>query len=132
MLVNRTLLAASTVLFAASAAFAQSDEEILETVRTSATDIYLEQLPDDVSKPLMKSGLSPSDVERLVRQLASDSAACFVDAVVGYAALHDVPLSDFVLADGAISFDDDSHRDFERLLAPCILAARQAAGLSER
>ena len=103
----------------------------LETIRTSATDVYLEQLPDELSESLLTSGLSPSDVDRLLRQLADDSAACFVDAAVGYAALRDVSLSDFVSADGAISFDDGSHEGFERLLAPCILAARQAAGLGE-
>ena len=125
---NPTILITSIALFIASGAFAQSDEEILETLRTSITENYLEQLPNDLPESFLNSGLSPMDKERLVRQLANDGAACFVDAVVGYAALNDVPLSDFV-ADGLVSFDGDSGIEFEQLLAPCILAARQAAGL---
>lgn len=131
-IMNRTLLTVSIALFVASAAFAENDEEILETLRASATEIYLQQLPDELPESFVNSGLSPSDIERLVRQLADDGAACFVAAVLGYADQHDVPLSDFVSADGAISFDGDSGEDFERLLAPCILAARQAAGLNSR
>ena len=127
---NRTMVIASIVLFIASGAFAQSDEEILETLRSSVTENYLEQLPNDLPESFLNSGLSPMDKERLVRQLASDGAACFVDAVVGYAALNDVPLSDFV-ADGGVSFDGDSGSEFVQLLSTCILAARQTAGLSE-
>ncbi len=126
---NRTMLITSIVLFIASGAFAQSDEEILETLRTSVTEVYLEGLPNELPESFLNSGLSPMDKERIVRQLANDCASCFVDAVVGYAALNDVPLSDFV-ADGVVSFDRDSGSEFEQLLAPCILAARQAAGLS--
>lgn len=127
---KRITLITSIMLVAASGAFAQSDEEILETLRTSVTEIYLEQLPNDLPESFLNSGLSPSDIERLVLQLANDGAACFVDAVVGYAAQNEVPLSDFV-SDGVISFDGESGSEFELLLAPCILAARQAAGLSE-
>jgi len=127
---NRTMLITSIVLLIASGAFAQSDEEILETLRTSVAEVYLEQLPSDLPESFLNSGLSAIDKERIVEQLANDGAACFVEAVVGYVALNDVPLSDFV-ADGVVSFDNDSGNEFEQLLAPCILAARQAAGLSK-
>lgn len=67
---NRTLLTTSIVLFIASSAFAQSDDEILETLRTSITETYLEELSNDLPKSFLNSGLSPSDKERLVQQLA--------------------------------------------------------------
>ncbi len=127
---NRTMLMTSTALFIASGAFAQSDEEILETLRTSVTEVYLEGLPNELPESFHNSGLSPMDKERIIRQLANDCASCFVDAVVEYAALNDVPLSDFVV-DGVVTPARDSGIEFERLLAPCILAARQAAGLSK-
>ena len=128
---KRITLIFSVMLVAAPGAFAQSDEEILETLRTSITQTYLQQLPNDLPESFLNSGLSPSDKERLVQQLANDGAACFVDAVVSYATQNDVPLSGFVSDDGLISFDGDSASEFEQLLAPCILAARQAAGLSK-
>lgn len=128
---NRTWLTTSIVLIVAPGAFAQSDEEILKTIRASAAEIYLEQLPNDLPESFLNRGLSPSDIERLVQQLANDGAACFVDAAAGYAVLKDVPLSEFVSDEGVISIDNDSRGDFEQLLHPCILAARQAAGLSE-
>ena len=66
-------------------------------------------------------------------QLVNDSAACFTDSLVEYAALRDVPLSDFVSEDseGAIHFDGDSANEYEQSLLPCLLAAKQAAGVSE-
>ena len=128
---NRTMLIASFVLFIASDAYAQSDKEILEALRASITEIYLKQLPNDLPESWQNSGLSPSDKERLIRQLANDGATCFVDAAVGYAALHEVPLSDFISDELTVSIDGDTRSDFEQLLNTCILAARQAAGLSE-
>ena len=81
---NRTMVIASIVLFIAPDAYAQSDIEILEMLRASITEIYLEQLPNDLPESWQNSGLSPSDKERIVRQLANDGASCFVDAAVGY------------------------------------------------
>ena len=128
---KRVSLITSIMLVATPSAFAQSNEEILETLRTSITETYLEQLPKDLPESFRNSGLSPSDKERLVQQLANNGAACFVDAVVEYAALYEIPISNFVSSEGTIHFDGDSATEFEQLLAPCILAARQAAGLSK-
>ncbi len=130
MALNRTLLGTPIVLFIMSGAFAQSDEEILETLGDSITQVYLDQLPSELPKSFLDSGLAPADIEQLIAKLASDCAVCFVDAVVDYAAINDVPLSDIV-ADGVVSLDGDSAREFELLLNPCILTARQAAGLVE-
>ncbi len=118
------------MLVAAPGAFAQSDEEIIETVRTSAAEIFLEQMPNDLPKSFLNSGLSPSDKERLMLQLANDSADCLADTVVEYSALYDVPISDLVSSEGTIHFDGDSGSEFEQLLNPCILIARQVAGVS--
>ena len=117
------------VLFTAAGAFAQNDEEILETLRTSVTKVYLEGLPNELPKSF-HAGMAHSDKERIVRQLADDCAACFVDAVVKYAALFNVPLSDFV-ADGVVTPGRGLAGEFEQLLNPCIIAARQEAGIVE-
>ncbi len=127
---KRITLITSIMLVAAPGAFAQSDEEIIETVRTSAAEIFLEQMSFTVPESFLNSGLSPSDKERLMLQLANDSADCLADAVVEYAALYDVPISDFVSSEGTIHFDGDSGWGFEQLLNPCILIAWQAAGVS--
>ncbi len=126
---KRAILITSVLFFTAVGAFAQSDEEILETLRTSVTQVYLEQLPNELPNSF-HSGLAPSDKERIVGQLADDCAACFVEAVVKYAALFDVALSDFV-TDGVVAPGRGLAGEFEQLLNPCIIAARQAAGIVE-
>ena len=127
---KRITLITSIMLVAAPGAFAQSDEEIIETVRTSAAEIFLEQMSITVPESFLNSGLSLSDKERLMLQLANDSADCLADAVFEYAALYDVPISDLVSSEGTIHFDGDSGSEFEQLLNPCILIAWQATGVS--
>ena len=128
---KRITLITSIMLVAAPGAFAQSDEGIIETIRTSAAQNLLEQMPDELPESFLNSGLSPSDIERLMLQLANDGANCFADAIVEYAVLKDVPLSDFVSSEGAIHFDGDSGYEFEHLLIPCMLSAWEAAGVSQ-
>jgi hypothetical protein len=127
---KRITLITSIMLVATPGAFAKSDEEIIETVRTSAAEIFLEQISITVTESFLNSGLSPSDKERLMLQLANDSADCLADAVVEYAALYDVPISDLVSSEGTIHFDGDSGSEFEQLLNPCVLIAWQTAGVS--
>ncbi len=126
---NRTMLITSIVLFIASGAFAQSDEELIETVRTSAKEGFLEQ-PPTIPESFQNSGLSPSDKERIMKQLASDSADCLADTTVKYAALYDVPISDMVSSDGTIGPRGDSAGEFTRMLNDCIVLAWQAAGIN--
>ena len=76
------------------------------------------------------SGLAPSDKERLVQQLANATATCFVVALVEYATLNDVPLSDLVSDDGSIIFERGSGYQFEQLLNPCVLRAWEVAGVN--
>jgi hypothetical protein len=126
---KRAILMTSIVLFTAAGALAQNDEEILETLRTSVTNVYLEELPNELPKSF-HTGLASSDKEQIIRQLVDDCAACFVDAVVKYAALFNVPLSDFV-TDGVVVPGPGLAGEFEQLLNPCIIAARQEAGIVE-
>lgn len=100
-----------------------------EKLRTSVTNVYLEQLPNELPKSF-HAGLASSDKEQIVRQLADDCAACFVDAVVKYSVLFNVPLSDFV-TDGVVAPGRELASEFEQLLNPCIIAARQEAGIVE-
>ena len=127
---KRTALISSIMLVAASVAFAQSDEEILETLRTLTAKTFREQISNDLPESFQNSGLAPADKERIVLQLSEDYVACFEGAIVEYAAVIGVPLSDLVSSDGSIHFDGDSGTDFEQLLVPCLQAARQGAGLT--
>ncbi len=128
---KRVSLITSIMLVAAPSAFSQSDAEIVETVRTSVTKIFLEQASWVLPESFLNSELSPSDKERLILQLANDTANCLADAAVEYAALSDVPLSDLVSSDGTVHFDGDSGKEYGQLLDPCISHAWEAAGVSQ-
>ena len=126
----RTSLIAWLILLVAPAAYSQSDEEILEEVRASVTKIFLEQASWTLPESFHNSGLAPSDKERLIQQVANDSAACMVEALVEYAALNDVPLSDLVSEDGGIELKSGNSYQFEQILVPCIERAWAAVGAS--
>ncbi len=123
-------LITSIMLAAAPVAFSQSDAEIVNTIQTNATRVFLEQAHWVLPESFLKGELSPSDKERLILQLANDTANCMADAAVEYAALSDVPLSDLVSSDGSIHFDGDSGKEFEQLFVPCVSRAWEAAGIS--
>jgi len=127
---KRVFLINSIMLLAAPSAFSQSDAEIVETVRTGVTKVFLEQASWALPESFLNSDLPPSEKERLILQLANDTANCYEDALVEYAALNDVSLSDLVSSDGTIHFDGDSGKEFEPLLLPCISRAWEAAGVS--
>ena len=126
---NRSLLITSIVLFIASGAFAQSDDEVLEAFRTSLTEIFLEQAPWALPESFHKSELSQSDKERIILQLANDTANCLADAAVEYAALKDLPLSDLISSDSTIHLEGESGKEFSQLLDPCISHAWEASGI---
>lgn len=128
---KRITLITSIVLVAASGVFAQNDEKTLETLRASVTKVFLEQVSWALPESFLNSDLSPSDKDRLILQLANDTADCIADALVEYAALNDVPLSDLVSSDATIHFDGDSGKEYALLLDPCISHAWEAAGVSQ-
>ena len=110
---------------------AQSDQEILETVRANGTKIYLEQASWTLPESFHNSGLAPSDKERLIEQWANASAACMVDALAKYAESTDVPLSEMVNDDGSFSLKGDgSSSEFNLNLETCIERAWQTVGAS--
>ena len=111
--------------------YAQSDQEILETVRANGTKIYLEQASWTLPESFHNSGLAPSDKERVIKQWANASADCLVDALPGYAKATDVPLSEMVNDDGSFSLKGDgSSSDFNLNLETCIERAWQTVGAS--
>jgi len=115
-------------LVAAPGAFAQSDEELIETVRTSAREGFLEE--PFIPESFQDSGLAPSDKERIMLQVVSDSADCLADTVVEYSALYDIPISDMVSSDGTIAPRGNRASEFTRMLNDCIELAWQAAGVN--
>lgn len=127
---KQVFLIFSIMLITAPSVFAQSDEQLIETIRTSAVDVFLEQAPWILPDSFHKSDLPQADKERIVLQLANETADCLADTAVEYAARYDVSIPDFVSGDGTIHFVGDSGQEFSRLLELCINNAWQAAGIS--
>ncbi len=118
------------ILLVAPTAYSQSDEEILEKVRASATKGFLEQASWTLPESFHNSGLAPSDKERLVEQWANASATCLADALATYANTTDVPLSEMVSDDGSFSLKGGSSSEFDLFLTTCIERAWEAVRAS--
>jgi hypothetical protein len=126
---NRIYLIGCIMLLVSPTAYSQSDEEILETVRTNAIKIFLEQASFTLPDSFHNSGLAPSDKERLIEQWANASGACLADALAEYAKTTDIPLSEMVDEDGAFGLKGDgSKAEFNLDLDTCIERAWEAVG----
>ena len=109
--------------------YAQSDQEILETLRANGEKIYLEQASWTLPESFHNSGLAPADKDRLIQQWASASAACLADALAKYVETTDVPLSEMVNDDGSFSLKGNGSRtEFNLNLDTCIERAWEAVG----
>ena len=117
-------------LVTAPAAYSQSDEDILEKVRASATKTFLEQASWTLPESFHDSGLAPSDKERLIEQWANASATCLADALATYANSTDVPLSELFSDDGSFILGGGSSSEFNLFLGSCIERAWEAVGAS--
>ena len=119
------------ILAVAPTAYSQSDEDILEKVRDSATRTFLDQASWTLPESFHNSGLAPSDKERLVEQWADACATCLTDSLATYAKTTDVPLSEMVSDDGSFSLKGDgSSSEFHLRLNSCIERAWEAVGAS--
>ena len=127
----RISLISCITLLISPVVYAQSDQEILETVRANGVKIYLEQASWTLPESFHNSGLAPSDKERLIEQWANASAACLADALAKYAKTTDVPLSDMVNDDGSFGLKGDgASAEFNLNLETCIERAWQTVGAS--
>jgi len=127
----RISLISCILLLISPVVYAQSDQEILESVRANGTKIYLEQASWTLPESFHKSGLAPSDKERLIEQWANASASCLADALARYAESTDVPISEMVNDDGSFSLKGDgSSSEFNLNLETCIERAWQSVGAS--
>ena len=77
----RILLVSCVMLLVSPVGYAQSDQEIPDTVRANATKIYLQQASWTLPESFNTSGLAPSDKAKLMEQWANASAACLADAL---------------------------------------------------
>ena len=129
---TRLILITFVILFAAPAAFAQSDTEIINSIQENAVSVFLEQADWVLPDSFHNSELSEPEKERIIQQLANDTAKCMADAAVEYAALSDVALSDFVSSEGIIHFDGDAGDEFRQEYYPCVARSWDAAGISQK
>lgn len=117
-------------LLVAPAAFSQSNEEMLEKVRSNGVKGYLEQASFTLPESFHQSGLAPPDKKKLIEQWASASANCHVEALAAYANANDVPLSELVSDDGTYSFGATVPTDWELHLTSCLARSWEAIGTS--
>ena len=109
------------ILFVTHTAYAQGDEDVLEKVRDSATQIFLDQASWTLPKSFHNSGLAPSDKERLIEQWANASASCLAESLATYANTTDVPLLAMVSDDGSFTLKGDgSSAEFYLYLSTCM------------
>jgi hypothetical protein len=91
----------------------------------------LEQASWTLPESFHKSGLAPSDKERLIQQWADAFANCLADALSKYSESTDVPLSQMVNDDGSFCLKGDgSSSEFNLNLETCIERAWQTIGAS--
>ncbi len=129
---KRVFVIVCILLLSSAIAHSESDQQILERVRTNATEIFLEQASWTLPESFHESGLAPSDKEKLIKQVASVSGDCLADALEKYAETADVPLSDMVNDDGSFSLQGDgSSSEFMLDLETCIERAWEAVGASQ-
>ena len=120
---------ACLVLLVPPLAYSQSDEDILEAVRASAKEGFLEQASWTLPKSFHESGLAPSDKEKLIEQWANDSAGCLADALANYTKTTETSLSEMVNDDGSFGLKGDgASSDFHVFLDSCIERAWAAVG----
>ena len=120
-------------LFVAPSAYTQTDEELLEKIRASATKIFLEQASWTLPESFHNSGLAPSDKQRMIKQWASDSASCLANSLATYADTTDVPLSEMVSEDGSFTLKGDgSKSEFYLFLDTCMERAWANVGAEKR
>jgi hypothetical protein len=96
------------LLLASTAAFSQSDEEMLQKVRAGAEKTYLEQVSFTLPESFHQSALAPSDR--------------------AYAAANNVPLSELVSDDGTYGFGVGAPADWELELKTCLAETWEAIG----
>lgn len=126
----RKLLTSIAVLVASPDVFAQSDEQLIENLRSSAAATFLAQASWTLPDSFHNSGLVKSEKDKIIRQLAADSADCLADSLVTYAVEADVPVSDLVSSDGVIEFKGNSGQKYSQLVEICIAKVWEAAGIS--
>jgi hypothetical protein len=128
-MMNRKSIFGCFILLVSPTAYSQSDEAILDLVRTNATEVFLEQASFTLPDSFHDSGLAPSDKEILIGQVANDSGACLADALAAYAKTTDVPISEMVSEDGTFSLKGNgSESEFRLYLDSCIERAWAAVG----
>ncbi len=117
-----------TTLLIMPAAFAQSDDDLLDKVRANAVKIYLEQASFTLPKTFLESGLAPSEKEGLIEQWANESADCHADALLAYASSNDISLSTVVPDDGTYGFEPHAADEWRLHLESCLAESWEAVG----
>ncbi len=112
-----------------TSAFASEDEVLLEDLRVSLEKNVNSEMAPLFRSDLKDSGLSSSDVERIIADLEDKAVACFLDSLIKHAQNHDVSPADLVSEFGGEMAIGPIGDDFALLLNSCLNAARLEAGI---
>ena len=113
-----------------TSAFASEDEVLLEELRQSLEKGISSEMAPLFRSDLKDTGLSSSDIERIVADLEDKVVACFLDSLVEHAQNYETSLADLILeVEGEMSIRPVG-ADFEELLNICLNAARLEAGIA--
>ena len=110
--------------------FASEDELLLEELRESLAKNISAEMADQFRSNLKDTGLSSSDVERIVADLDDAVAACFLDSLVEHAQIHETPLADLIIEVVSELAISSVGVEFEELLNSCLYDARAEAGIA--
>ena len=109
---------------------ASENEVLLDDLRESLEKNVNSEMAPLFRSDLKDSGLSSSDMERIVADLEDEAVACFLDSLIEHARNHDISPAELISEfDGELAIGPIGD-DFALLLNSCLNAARLEAGIS--
>ena len=115
-----------------NSSFASEDDILIEKFRKSLAGKIRAEMTDQFHIDFKDSGLSPSDVDRVIADVEDSIESCFVVTTVNYAQIREIPLADLITeedGDFIIRFEGNEGAEFGELLTACTNDARAQAGI---
>ena len=106
---------------------------MLKEFRESLAKNMSAEIADQLRSEFTDTGLAPSDVDRIVADLADALEVCVFNSLVEFLSDNDIPLAELIGdgSDGGVSFEGKNLRkasELQEILYPCVNAARTEAG----
>ncbi len=113
--------------------FASEDEGLLKEFRENLAKNISAEIADQLRSEYTDTGRAPSDVDRIVADLADALEVCMFDSLVKFVRDNDIPLVELIGdgSEGVVSFEGrnlSKASEFQEIFNPCVNAARTEAG----